>query len=206
MSFILSKPGNGQKSLNTPLATVVFSCVIEVKGTSVMDEKLILKIIDSLINNSHQSYTWPFPYTFCWLFLTHRSHFPVARPDMQRRVTHWLNFSLKHYKINLHPDKHPALSFLISPLLPLSVPLAQGLVVLAEALCCKCGSACPVINRSELHRSAVQTQVTASCSTSMLWLAHCANRFTSAPRCLIPALFDPGVYYQTHFVLQLYMQ
>ncbi len=31
--------------------TVVFSCVIEVKGTSVMDEKLILKIIDSLINN-----------------------------------------------------------------------------------------------------------------------------------------------------------
>lgn len=170
MSFILSKPGNGQKSLNTPLATVVFSCVIEVKGTSVMDEKLILKIIDSLINNKWlvtNATHYLFLYTFCWHFLPHRSHFPVARPEMQIRVTRWLNFSVKHYKISLHPDKHPALSFPISPLLPLSVPLAQGLAVLAEALCCKCGSACPVINRSELHRSAVQTQVTASCSTSM---------------------------------------
>ncbi len=115
----------------------------------------------------HQRYTWSFTLYFCWHFLPHRSHFPVARTEMQRRVTGWLHFSVKHYKIFLHPGKHPAVSFPISPLLPLSVPLAQGLAVLAEALCCKSGSACPVINRSELHRSAVQMQVTASCSTSM---------------------------------------
>lgn len=37
---------------------------------------------------------------------------------------------------------------------------AHGQAVLPEALWCKCGRACPVINRGELRRSAVQMQVT----------------------------------------------
>ncbi len=150
--------------------TVVFSCVIEVKGTSVMDEKLILKIIDlSITDDSSSTLHMIFYFIFLLTFLTTQVSFPCCQ-DRDAEKSDWLaSFQCKTLQ-NILTSWQTSCRFLSHsppPPLPLSVPLAQGLAVLAEALCCKSGSACPVINRSELHRSAVQMQVTASCSTSM---------------------------------------
>ncbi len=185
--------------------TVVFSCVIEVKGTSVMDEKLILKIIDlSITDDSSSTLHMIFTLYFLLTFLTTQVSFPCCQ-DRDAEKSDWLaSFQCKTLQniltllANILPFPFP---FPPPPPLPLSVPLAQGLAVLAEALCCKSGSACPVINRSELHRSAVQMQVTASCSTSMPRSVLIETDFTSAPTVWSMLCLILELYYQTHFVL-----
>lgn len=148
----------------------------------------------------HQRYTWSFTLYFCWHFLPHRSHFPVARTEMQRRVTGWLYFSVKRYKINLHPGKHPALSFPISPSCPSPSLSPRALLCLLKRYVVRVilhvPSSIGVSYTGQQFKCRSQPHAPHRCLT-LFWL----NRFTSAPHCLIPALFDPGVYYQTHFVL-----
>lgn len=92
----------------------------------------------------HQCYTLSFPLYFLVTFLTTRVSFLCHWTRDAEKSDSCLHSSVKHYKINLHPDKHypVPLLFPISPVFPLSIPLARGIAVLAEALCWKYGSVC----------------------------------------------------------------
>ncbi len=166
--------------------TVVFSCVIEVKGTSVMDEKLILKIIDSLINNRWLviNATHDLLLYFCWHFLPHRSHFPVARTEMQRRVTGWLHFSVNTTKY----------SYILANILPFPFPFPPSCPspsLSPRALLCllkryvvrvvvRVPSSIGVSYTGQQFKCRSQPRAPHQC-LALFWL----NRFTSAPHCLI---------------------
>lgn len=159
----------------------------------------ILKIIDSLINNrwlvingTHYLFLYPFAYiSYHTRLISLSLDQRFQCKTLQNKLTSWQTLSCCPFPF---PPSCPSLS--LSPKASLCllkryvvsvvvrVPLSIGVSYTGQQFKC----------RSQPH---------ALCQClALLWLAHCTdcNRFTSASRCLIPALFDPLACYQTHFV------
>ncbi len=185
--------------------TVVFSCVIEVKGTSVMDEKLILKIIDSLINNRWLVIN-AIHDLLLYIFADISYHTGlISLLPGQRCREEWLVGFISVQNTTKY-------SYILANILPFPFPFPPSCPspsLSPRALLCllkryvvrvvvRVPSSIGVSYTGQQFKCRSQPRAPHQC-LALFWL----NRFTSAPHCLIPALFDLGVYYQTHL---FYMQ